>query len=55
MPVGPTERWSMGLVHDTLADRRPFRILTVVDHWRRLSPLLEAGISDVGSDGQPGA
>ena len=41
--VGPTERWSMDFVHDTLADGRPFRILTVVDNWSRHSPLLEVG------------
>jgi len=43
VPVGPTERWSMDFVHDTLADGRPFRILTVVDNWSRPSPLLEVG------------
>ena len=42
IPVGPTERWSMDSVHDTLADGRPFRILTVVDNWGRCSPVLEA-------------
>ena len=42
-PTGPTERWSMDFVHDTLADGRPFRILTVVDNWSRCSPVLEAG------------
>ena len=42
IPTGPTERWSMDFVHDTLADGRPFRILTVVDHWSRHSPILEA-------------
>jgi len=41
VPTGPTERWSMDFVHDALADGRPFRILTVVDHWSRQSPLLE--------------
>lgn len=41
-PTGPTERWSMDFVHDTVASRRPFRILTVVDTWSRCSPLLEA-------------
>lgn len=30
-------------MHDTLADGRPFRILTVVDNWSRRSPVLEAG------------
>ena len=43
IPTGPTERWSMDFVHDTLADGRPFRILTVVDNWSRHSPVLEAG------------
>lgn len=33
----------MDFVHDTLADGRPFRILTVVDTWSRCSPVLEAG------------
>jgi putative transposase len=41
VPTGPTERWSMDFVHDALADGRPFRILTVVDHWSRSSPVLE--------------
>jgi len=43
VPVGPQERWSMDFVHDTLADGRPFRVLTVVDHWSRHSPILEVG------------
>ena len=43
IPAGPTERWSMDFVHDTLADGRPFRILTVVDNWSRSSPVVEAG------------
>ena len=42
LPTGPAERWSMDFVHDTLADGRPFRILTVVDNWSRSSPMLEA-------------
>lgn len=33
----------MDFVHDTLADGRPFRILTVVDNWSRSSPVVEAG------------
>lgn len=44
VPSGPHERWSMDFVHDTLADGRPFRILTVVDNWSRSSPVLEAGL-----------
>ena len=31
----------MDFVHDTLADGRPFRILTVVNNWGRHSPMLE--------------
>ncbi len=33
----------MDCVHDTLADGRPFRVLTVVDNWSRHSPVREAG------------
>lgn len=33
----------MDFVHDTLADGRPVRILTVVDNGSRQSPVLEAG------------
>src|SRR5262245_29282043 len=40
-PTGPRERWSMDFVHDALAAGRPFRILTLVDQWRRSRPLLE--------------
>ena len=32
------------LVHDTLADGRPFRIVTVVDHRSRQSLMLEVGL-----------
>ncbi|WP_342346528.1 hypothetical protein [uncultured Nitrospira sp.] len=41
--VGPTERWSMDVMDDTLADGQPFLIHTVVDNWRNYSPVLEAG------------
>jgi putative transposase len=34
----------MEFVHDTLADGRPFRVLTVIDNWSRHSPVLEAGV-----------
>ena len=43
VPIGPSERWSMDFVHDTLSEGRPYRILTVVDNWSRSSPVLEAG------------
>jgi putative transposase len=32
IPTGPTERRSIDFVHNTLADGRPFRVLTVVDN-----------------------
>src|SRR5437016_11253655 len=38
-PAEPTERERMDCVHDTLADGRPFRVLTVVDNWSRQSPV----------------
>jgi putative transposase len=43
IPTGPTERWSRDFVHETLADGRPVRILTVIDHGSRHSPMLEVG------------
>ena len=48
MPLGPTERWSMDFVHETLADGQPFRILTVGDHGSRHSPVREAGVRMTG-------
>ncbi len=48
VPMGPTERWSMNVVHDTLADGRSFRILTVVDNWSRHSPIREVGFRMTG-------
>lgn len=48
IPVGPTERWSMDFVHDTLADGEPFRILTVADNRSRQSPMLAAGFRMTG-------
>ena len=38
----------MDFVHDALADGRPFRVLTTVDHWSRQSPLLEVASSMSG-------
>lgn len=42
--MGPTERWSLGFVHDTLANGRPFRILAIANHRSCHSPVLEAGV-----------
>jgi len=50
VPTAAQERWSMDFVHDQLADGRPFRVLTVVDQWSRLSPLLEPALSIRGHD-----
>jgi len=45
---GPNERWSMDFVSDRLESGRQFRVLTVVDHFNRECPLLEAGASMTG-------
>ena len=42
-PVGLQERWSTDFVHNTLADTRPYRILTVVDQWSCFSPVRDRG------------
>jgi putative transposase len=39
----------MDVVHDALADGRPFRVLTVVDQWSRQSPILEVASSLSGA------
>jgi len=44
------ERWSMDFVHDQLFDGQPFRVLTVVDQFSRLSPVLEPRHSFSGGD-----
>jgi putative transposase len=44
------ERWSMDFVHDQLFDGRPLRMLTVVDQFTRLSPLVEPRFSFKGRD-----
>jgi len=47
---GPNERWSMDFVADRLENGRQFRVLTVVDHFSRECPLLEAGMSMTGKN-----
>ena len=49
-PTGLQQRWSMAFVHDQLADGRGFRVLTVVDQWSRLSPILEVVQRVTGAD-----
>jgi putative transposase len=41
----PNQRWSMDFMADRLEDRRRFRLLTLVDHFSRVSPALAAGAS----------
>lgn len=40
VPTGPTGRWSKDVVHDALANGRPFPVDTVVDQWSRLAPAI---------------
>jgi putative transposase len=44
------KRWNMDFVHDQLFDGRPFRMLTVVDQFSRLSPALAPRHSFGGGD-----
>lgn len=39
------QRWSMDFMHDTLADGRAFRILTMIDEYSRESLCLEVDLS----------
>lgn len=40
----------MDFVHDQLIDGRPFRMLTVIDQFSRLLPLVEPRFSFSGAD-----
>ncbi len=44
----PNERWSMDFMADSLHDGRRFRVLTLVDHFSRVSPAIEVGSSIPG-------
>lgn len=44
-PQGPHERWTMDFMVDSFMDGRRFRILTVVDIYSRLSPIIEADLA----------
>jgi putative transposase len=46
--AAPHERWSMDFMADRLEDGRRFRVLTLVDHFSRVSPALVAGSSITG-------
>ncbi len=52
-PTARAQRWSMDFVHDQLLDGRPFRVLTLIDHWNRESVLLEPAFGSRGARGTP--
>jgi putative transposase len=45
----PNERWSLDFMSDTLGSGRRIRVLTVVDHFSRVSPAVEVNTSLPGS------
>jgi putative transposase len=47
--TAPMQRWAIDFVHDTLADARPFRVLSVVDVFSRSSEVLEPGVGFTGT------
>jgi putative transposase len=44
-PGGPLQCWSMDFVADQLSDGRPFRLLTLMDNFSRVSPAIEVDFS----------
>lgn len=48
-PTRLNERWSMDFVHDSLADSRKFRSLTVIDEFSRESLAIDVSISIPGT------
>ena len=40
-----SERWALDFLHDRLATKRPFRVLTMVDEYSRESPAIVADTS----------
>lgn len=44
-PTRRNERWALDFLHDRLANRRPFRVLTMVDEYSRESPAIVADTS----------
>jgi len=47
-PTAANQYWSADFVHDPLVDARRFRVLTVIDQWRRESVSVELGFSLIG-------
>src|SRR5690606_36628189 len=50
MAIRPNDVWAMDFVHDQLATGRKLRILTVVDTFSRLSPVIDPRFSYRGED-----
>jgi putative transposase len=50
MAIRPNDVWAMDFVHDQLATGRKLRILTVVDTYSRLSPVIDPRFSYRGED-----
>ena len=50
MPGRPNERWAMDFMHDTVADGRALRVLTVLDVYSRECVALVAGRGFSGKD-----
>ena len=48
--IRPNDVWAMDFVHDQLATGRKLRILTVVDTFSRLSPVVDPRFSYRGED-----
>lgn len=48
--VRPNDVWAMDFVHDQLATGRKLRILTVVDTFSPLSPVVDLRLSYRGED-----
>ena len=46
----PNECWSMDFMSDQLFDGRRFRVLTIVDNYTKVSPVIGVGQSYKGSD-----
>jgi len=49
VPTRPNERWAMDFLHDRLATKRSFRVLTMVDEYSRESPAIVADTSLPGA------
>ena len=47
--LSPNERWSLDFMSDQLGCGRRIRVLTVVDHFSRVSPVVEVDVSLSGS------